>query len=116
MPTRFVCFLLVALGGADLILQMVWNARLRTATGSLVLATSRFIFVSLCALSWLWASGMIPCGSVSAFKSLPTWGWLGGIFAAYYFAVSLVAIPKSGRGICAGGGFKIDVASLGKPH
>jgi transporter family-2 protein len=96
MLTRLVFLLLVAIGGAGLTLQMAWNARLRTATGSPVLATIISLIVTLCSLFLLWGSGVSGRGSVPAFNSVPAWGWFGGIFAAYYLVVSLVAIPKLG--------------------
>ena len=96
MFTRYGFFLLVALGGAGLTLQMAWNARLRTATGSPVLATIISILVTLASLVPVWASGATPRGTVPAFHALPVWGWLGGLFAGYYLVVSLIAIPRFG--------------------
>jgi len=45
--TRIILFLLVAIGGAGLTLQMAWNARLRTATGSPVLTTMISVCITL---------------------------------------------------------------------
>jgi len=96
MFTRFLFFLLVALGGAGLTIQMAWNARLRTSTGSPVLTTLISICVSFLSLALLWASGASNRGSIPAFNSLPKWAWFGGVFAAYYLVASLIAIPKLG--------------------
>jgi len=96
MFTRFGFFLLVALGGAGLTIQMAWNARLRTSTGSPVLTTLISICVSFLSLALLWASGASNRGSIPAFNSLPKWAWFGGVFAAYYLVASLIAIPKLG--------------------
>src|SRR5882724_124420 len=96
MFTRFLFFLLVALGGAGLTIQMAWNARLRTATGSPVLTTMISVFVSLLSLALLWISGATNRGTIPAFDSLPKWAWFGGVFAAYYLVASLIAIPKLG--------------------
>ena len=96
MFTRFVFFLLVALGGAGLTIQMAWNARLRTSTGSPVLTTLISICVSFLSLALLWASGASHRGSIPAFNSLPKWAWFGGVFAVYYLVASLIAIPKLG--------------------
>ena len=93
---RFILLLLVAIGGAGLTLQMAWNARLRTATGSPVLATLISLCVSFVCLVLLWASGATARGSVPEFHSLPKWAWFGGVFAAYYLLASLVAIPRMG--------------------
>ncbi len=96
MFTRFGFFLLVALGGAGLTIQMAWNARLRTSTGSPVLTTLISICVSFLSLALLWAIGASNRGSIPAFNSLPKWAWFGGVFAAYYLVASLIAIPKLG--------------------
>ena len=96
MFTRIILFFLVALGGAGLTLQMAWNARLRTATGSPVLTTLISICVSFVTLALVWASGATQRGSVPSFGSLPKWAWFGGVFAAYYLVASLIAIPKLG--------------------
>jgi transporter family-2 protein len=96
MLNRFVFFLLVAIGGAGLTLQMAWNARLRAATGSPILTTIISICVSFLSLSLVWASGVTDRGSMPAFNSIPKWAWFGGVFAAYYLVASLIAIPKLG--------------------
>jgi bacterial/archaeal transporter family-2 protein len=99
MFTRFVLFLLVALGGAGLAIQMAWNARLRVSIGSPVLTTIISVFVTLLSLTLVWASGATHRGSIPAFNSLPQWAWFGGIFAAYYLVASLIAIPKLGAAV-----------------
>ncbi|MGL5063843.1 MAG: DMT family transporter [Microcoleus sp.] len=96
MFTRLFLFILVAIGGMGLTVQMAWNARLRTSTGSPVLATIISVFVTLISLALVWTSGAIDRGSIPAFNSLPTWAWFGGVFAAYYLVASLIAIPKLG--------------------
>src|SRR5437762_13898289 len=79
MFTRLILFLLVALGGAGLTMQMAWNSRLRAATGSPVLTTIISVVVTLISLILVWASGATPRGSIPAFTSLPRWAWFGGI-------------------------------------
>jgi transporter family-2 protein len=96
MLTRLALFLLVALGGAALTLQAVWNARLRTATNSPVLTTIISVTITLLSLVLVWSSGMTNRGSIPAFATLPKWAWLGGALAAYYLVVSLIAIPRIG--------------------
>ncbi|MCC3436779.1 MAG: DMT family transporter [Oscillatoriales cyanobacterium] len=96
MFTRIVLFLLVAIGGAGLTIQMAWNARLRSSTGSPVLTTMISVFVTLLSLALVWASGATNRRSIPAFNSLPQWAWFGGVFAAYYLVASLIAIPKLG--------------------
>lgn len=96
MFTRIILFLLVAIGGAGLTIQMAWNARLRSSTGSPVLTTMISVFVTLLSLALVWASGTTNRGSIPAFNSLPQWAWFGGVLAAYYLVASLIAIPKLG--------------------
>ena len=94
MFTRLILFLLVALGGAGLTMQMAWNSRLRASTGSPVLTTIISVIVTLLSLVLVWASGATPRGSIPAFASLPRWAWFGGVFAGYYLVASLIAIPR----------------------
>lgn len=96
MFARFFLLLLVALGGAGLTIQMAWNARLRTATGSPILTIVISVFVSLMSVGLVWASGVANRGSFPEVASLPRWAWFGGVFAAYYLVSSLIAIPKLG--------------------
>lgn len=96
MLTRVILFLLVALGGVGLTLQMAWNSRLRTATGSPVLTTIISVVVTLVLLVVVWISGATDRGSIPEFSSLPAWAWFGGIFGAYYLVVSVIAIPRLG--------------------
>ena len=96
MLTRIFFLMLVALGGVGLTMQMACNGRLRTATGSPVLATLISVFVTLVSLVVVWASGATERGVLPAFNSLPKWAWLGGVFAGYYLVVSLIGIPKLG--------------------
>src|SRR5262245_16889860 len=96
MLTRLILYPLVALGGAALTLQMAWNSRLRSGTGSPVLTTLISVFVSLISLVVVWAIGFTPRGSIPPFNSLPRWAWFGGVLAVYYLVASLVAIPKIG--------------------
>lgn len=96
MFPRMLLFLVVMLGGAGLTMQMVWNSRLRAATGSPVLTTLISVCVTLLCLVLVQASGTVDRGSVPAFNSLPKWAWLGGVFAAFYLVISLAAIPRLG--------------------
>jgi transporter family-2 protein len=77
-------------------MQMAWNARLRVSTGSPVLTTIISVVVTLLALGAVWVSGAADRGSIPAVNSLPKWAWFGGVFAAFYLVVSLIAIPRLG--------------------
>jgi transporter family-2 protein len=96
MFSRLLLFILVALGGVALTMQMAWNARLRIGTGSPVLTTIISICMTLLSLVLVWAAGLTGRGSLPALNSLPKWAWFGGVFAAYYLVASLMAIPKLG--------------------
>jgi bacterial/archaeal transporter family-2 protein len=96
MVTRLILLLLVALGGAGLTLQAVWNARLRASTTSPVLTSIISVLVTLLALALVWASGATERGALPAFTALPSWAWFGGVFAALYLVVSLIALPRLG--------------------
>ncbi len=96
MFTRLILFLLVALGGAGLTMQMAANSRLRASVGSPVLTIIISVVVTLVSLILVWASGVTPRGSIPTFSSLPKWAWAGGLFAGYYLVASLIAIPKLG--------------------
>ena len=77
-------------------MQMAWNSRLRTATGSPVLTTIISVCLTLVSLALVWASGATTRGSIPAFNSIPKWAWFGGVFAAYYLVASLIPLPKLG--------------------
>jgi bacterial/archaeal transporter family-2 protein len=97
MLSRTLIFLMVALGGVGLALQMAFNSRLRVSTGSPVLTTLISVAVTLACLTIVWAAGgAANRGSIPSFVSLPWWAWIGGAFAAYYLLASLIAIPHLG--------------------
>jgi bacterial/archaeal transporter family-2 protein len=96
MLSRILFFILAAAGGAALTIQAAWNARLRIGTGSPVLTTMISIAVTLVSLIALWATGLMARGTLPSLQSVPKWAWLGGVCAAYYLLVSLIALPKFG--------------------
>lgn len=93
---RTLLYLFVALGGAGLTVQAVWNARLRTATGSPILTVLISVFITFVCVLLTWLSGATGRGTVPAFGSIPKWAWFGGIFAGYYLLSSLIAVPRLG--------------------
>jgi transporter family-2 protein len=96
---NFLFLLLIVLSGAGLTVQIVWNARLRVATASPILAVLISLCVSILATLAIWVSGYFPRGSLPKFNSTPAWSWFGGLFAVVYLVVSLVAIPRYGAAI-----------------
>lgn len=96
MLSRFTLYFLVALAGAALTMQMAWNLRLRTATGSPVLSTLISVVVTLITLLVVWLSGTTSRGTVPPVSSLPWWAWCGGVLAGFYLLTALIALPKLG--------------------
>src|SRR3954453_6232691 len=96
MVTRLILFLLVALGGAGLTLQAVWNARLRASTTSPVLTSIISVLVTLLSLALVWASGATERGALPAFNALPRLVLFGGGVAAPYFVIPLIATAELG--------------------
>ena len=96
MMARIALIILVALGGAALTMQMAWNGRLRVSTGSPVMATIISVMITLVSLAVVWFTGLMNRGSFSTLNSVPKWAWFGGVCAAYYLVISLIAIPKLG--------------------
>ncbi len=82
MVTRLILFLLVALGGAGLTLQAVWNARLRASTTSPVLTALVSVLVTLLSLALVWASRATERGALPAFTALPRYGPAARLSAA----------------------------------
>ena len=93
---RILLYLIVALGGAGLALQAVWNARLRTATGSPILTVLISVFITFICVLLTWLSGATGRGTVPSFGSIPKWAWFGGVFAGFFLLSSLVAVPRLG--------------------
>src|SRR5262249_44645003 len=96
---NFLFLLLIVLSGAGLTFQIVWNARLRVATASPILAVLISICMSVLATFAIWVSGYFPRGSLPKFNSTPAWSWFGALFAVVYLVVSLLASPRYGAAI-----------------
>ncbi len=88
------------LAGAALPVQGAVNAQLRAdldapiAAGALsfVVATSAMALVLAAAL----ASGRVPAPHVGPLRSVPWWGWLGGLCGATYVTSVFLLIPEIG--------------------
>ena len=91
--------ILIGLGGAGLTFQIAWNARLREATTSPLLAVLISICVSALAVFGIWLSGFFPRGVIPKFGSTPTWSWFGGLFPVLYLLMSLIGIPRYGAAV-----------------
>lgn len=96
---KAILLILIALAGAGLTFQIAWNARLREAAQSPILAVIVSLVMSLLAASAVWLTGIFPRGSLPRFGSVPLWSWCGGLFATFYLVVTLLALPRYGAAI-----------------
>lgn len=88
--------LLALIAGACLPLQVGVNNILRSGVGAPVLAALASFAVGSAALLVYALAMRTPWPSATAIAALPTWSWAGGLFGAFYVAVSIVAAPKLG--------------------
>ena len=87
--------LLVLFGGAMIAVQAPTNAMLAKAGGSPVLAALISFAVGTVALLVTWlASGNRPASS--AWSGLPWYAWLGGLYGAFFVAITAYAAPRIG--------------------
>jgi transporter family-2 protein len=94
-PAALLPVLLVLIAGGLIALQAPTNAMLARAGGSPVLAALISFAVGTIGLLLVWlASGNRP-GS-QAFRGLPWYAWIGGLYGAIYVAVAAYAAPRIG--------------------
>jgi transporter family-2 protein len=88
--------LLAFVAGACLPLQVGVNNTLRSGMGAPILAALTSFAVGSVALLCYTLATRTPWPSAAAMASLPSWSWMGGLFGAFYVAVSIIAAPKLG--------------------
>jgi transporter family-2 protein len=93
---RWTLLVLSCLGGVGLALQPAWNARLRTAVDSPVLAALVSFLVGGAVLAIVTASGVLGRGRFNTLGEVPWWGWLGGVLGAFYVTAAVVSLPRLG--------------------
>lgn len=90
-------FLAVFIAGVGLALQPPTNASLAKASGSVVLAALISFAVGTLVLSVAWL--FIDRGNPSALRTAPWWGWLGGLYGAFFVAAFAYAAPRVGLSV-----------------
>jgi transporter family-2 protein len=91
---RMLPFLLVFLAGIGLAIQPPTNASLAKASGSVALAALVSFTVGSVALFGAWA--LLDRGDPGALRAAPWWGWLGGLYGAFFVAAFAFAAPRIG--------------------
>lgn len=87
--------LLVLFAGGMIALQAPTNAMLSRAGGSPVLAALISFSVGTVALLAVWlAKADRP--AASALASVPWYGWIGGLYGAFYVGIAAYAAPRIG--------------------
>ena len=94
---RATYYLLTGLAGAIIPLQALINAHLgRAIGGPLWAATTSFAVGTVALLAY--SSTFSASGPLltQAFATLPWWGWLGGLFGAFFVATSVLVVVEIG--------------------
>jgi transporter family-2 protein len=82
--------------GFGLALQVGMNAQLRKVLQSANAAALISFLVGTCALLVLWAVTRPPMPDRDALASVPLWAWFGGLFGAFYVAISTIVATEVG--------------------
>lgn len=93
---------LLLAGGLGLAVQVAVNSRLRFAVHSPVLSALISFIVGGLLLLLVAVSGVLGRGRLGDFGSVPWWAWIGGLFGAFYVAMSIVALPRIGAALVIG--------------
>lgn len=88
--------LLALVAGVCLPVQVGVNNTLRAGVGAPVLAALISFLVGSAALLAYALAMRTPWPSGAAMSGLPPWSWVGGLFGAFYVAVSIIVAPKLG--------------------
>lgn len=91
---RTLPFLLVFLAGIGLAIQPPTNASLAKASGSVALAALISFGVGTAVLLGTWV--MFDRGNPGGLRYAPWWGWLGGLYGAFFVAAFAFAAPRIG--------------------
>lgn len=89
-------WLLAAVAGAALSVQVGVNNALRAVLGSPVVASLvSFLVGSACLLAYTLAT-RTPWPSAQQIGAVPAWAWLGGLLGAYYIGTVVAVAPHLG--------------------
>lgn len=91
--SNFILIVLMAVGGVAVAVQPSINARLAEKTGFLEAATVSFAVGTLVLLLVSIASGQ---GSFRRVPDADWWQLTGGLFGAFFVAMTIVGVPRIG--------------------
>ncbi len=95
--------ILVVLAGGLVAVQAAVNARLGRDVGSpLIAALISFLVGTLVLLLAVWAI-RAPIPVASTIARIPWWGWLGGVFGAFFVSLVIQAVPRLGVAVTLSG-------------
>lgn len=91
-----LAYILGITAGFGLALQVGMNAQLRRVMQSANAAALISFLVGTCALLALWIVTRPPMPGRDALAAVPLWAWFGGLFGAFYVAISTIVATELG--------------------
>ena len=91
-----LAYLLGISAGFGLALQVGMNAQLRKVLQGANAAALISFLVGTCALVVLWIVTRPPMPGREEFAAVPLWAWFGGLFGAFYVAISTIVATELG--------------------
>jgi len=91
-----LAYILGITAGFGLALQVGMNAQLRKVLQSANAAALISFLVGTCALIVLWIVTRPPMPGREALAAIPLWAWFGGLFGAFYVAISTIVATELG--------------------
>jgi transporter family-2 protein len=93
--SRHLILILVVLAGAGIPIQMAANHQLGKSAQSPLLSIILAFCVGLSSLLFLYATGIMDRGHLTAATHAPWWAWCGGLLSAFVIIISIIALPLS---------------------
>src|SRR5690349_19723736 len=91
-----LAYILGITAGFGLALQVGMNAQLRKVLQSANAAALISFLVGTCGLIALWIATRPPMPGRDALAAVPSWAWFGGLFGAFYVAISTIVATELG--------------------
>lgn len=91
-----LAYILGITAGFGLALQVGMNAQLRKVLQSANAAALISFLVGTCALVALWIITRPPMPGRETLAAVPLWAWFGGLFGAFYVAISTIVATELG--------------------
>jgi bacterial/archaeal transporter family-2 protein len=91
-----LAYILGITAGFGLALQVGMNAQLRKVLQSANAAALISFLVGTCALVALWILTRPPMPGRETLAAVPLWAWFGGLFGAFYVAISTIVATELG--------------------